>query len=53
MAAKGEATTDAAESVNLCMCENFKRENREILLVSVEPCGMLPLDGTVGKRHRR
>ncbi len=31
----GEAPTDAAESVNLCMCRHSKRENREILLVSV------------------
>jgi hypothetical protein len=32
---------------------NFKRENREILLVSVEQGGMSPRGGTVRKRHRR
>ena len=31
----GEAATDAAESENLCMCGHPKRENREILLVSI------------------
>ncbi len=36
----GEASADAAESVNLCMCRHPKRENREILLVSVGQCGM-------------
>ena len=30
----GEATTDAAESENLCMRRHPKRKNREILLVS-------------------
>ena len=30
----GEASTDAAESKNLCMRRHPKRENREILLVS-------------------
>ena len=30
----GEASTDAAESENLCMRRHPKRENREILLVS-------------------
>ena len=34
----GEALTDAAESVNLCMRRHSKRENREILLVSIEQC---------------
>ena len=31
----GEAATDAAESENPSMCGHSKRENREILLVSV------------------
>ncbi len=31
----GEASTDAAESKNLCMRRHPKRENREILLVSI------------------
>ena len=31
----GEALADAAESENLCMRRHSKRENREILLVSV------------------
>ncbi len=31
----GEASADAAESENLCMRRRPKRENREILLVSV------------------
>ena len=30
----GKASTDAAESQNLCMRRHPKRENREILLVS-------------------
>jgi len=30
----GEASTDAAESENLCMRRHPKRENREILLAS-------------------
>ncbi len=30
----GERLHDAAESENLSMCENFKRENREIPRVS-------------------
>jgi hypothetical protein len=32
--ATGERSSDTAESKNLCMPGNFKRENREILLVS-------------------
>ena len=36
----GEATTDAAESETLCMCRHPKRENREILLVSIGQRGM-------------
>ncbi len=31
----GEAAMDAAESETLCMCRHPKRENREILLVSI------------------
>ena len=31
----GEAAADAAESENLCMRGHSKRENREILLVSI------------------
>jgi len=34
-AATGKAHRDAAESKTLCMCGNSRRENREILLVSV------------------
>ncbi len=34
----GEAPTDAAESENLCMRRHSKRENREILLVSIGRC---------------
>ncbi len=40
----GEWLHNAAESKNLSMRENFKRENREILLVSVRHGGMLPVD---------
>ena len=36
----GERLRNAAESENLSMCGNFKRENREILLVSAGPGGM-------------
>ena len=35
----GKRPADVAESENLCMCGNFKRENREILLVSLPPGG--------------
>jgi hypothetical protein len=35
------------------MRENFKRENREILLVSILMVAMSLRDGTVGKRPRR
>ena len=31
----GERLNNTAESKNLSMCENFKRENRDILLVCV------------------
>ena len=37
----GEAVTDAAESVTLCMRRHPKRENREILWVSVGAGGMI------------
>ena len=37
----GERLHNAAESANLSMCENFKRENREILLASAGPSGMV------------
>lgn len=33
----GETRSDTAESENLCMRGNSKRENREILLVSARP----------------
>ncbi len=49
----GEAATDAAESKNLCMRRHPKRENREILLVSVRQRGYSPSGGTVRKRFRR
>ena len=37
--AKGESSADAAESETLCMRGNSRRENREILFVSVLPDG--------------
>lgn len=37
----GETATDAAESENLCMRRHSKRENRDILLVSVGQRGLL------------
>ena len=36
----GEAEADTAESENLSMCRHLKRENREILMVSVKACGI-------------
>ena len=39
----GEASTNAAESVILCMRRHPKRENREIPRVSVERGGMVAL----------
>ena len=36
----GEAEAGTAESENLSMCGYLKRENREILLVSVRACGL-------------
>ncbi len=35
----GEAEAGTAESENLSMCRHLKRENREVLLVSVRACG--------------
>ena len=40
MCRQGKTLSDAAESENLCMCGNSKRENREILLVSDRHGGM-------------
>jgi hypothetical protein len=37
---QGKTLSDAAESENLCMRGNSKRENREILLVSDRHGGM-------------
>ena len=45
--ANGESWRDAAESKTLCMRGNSRRENREILLVSVRPYGMSSRSGTV------
>ncbi len=49
----GEWLHNAAESKNLSMRGNFKRENREILLVSILMVAMSLRCGTVGKRPRR
>ena len=49
----GKTRSDTAESENLCMRGNFKRENREILLVSIWIVAMSHRDGTVRKRFRR
>ena len=46
---QGETRLNTAESENLCMRENSKRENREILLVSVRQGGLSP----VGRNGRR
>jgi hypothetical protein len=43
----GEQSSGTAESENLCMSENSKRENREILFVFTWK------GGTVRKRFRR
>ncbi len=51
--ANGESWRDAAESKTLCMRGNSRRENREILLVSVLTDGMSRQSGTVTERHRR
>jgi hypothetical protein len=45
--AKGESWRDAAESKTLSMRGNSRRENREVLLVSVRPYGMSSQSGTV------
>ena len=49
----GEWLHNAAESKNLSMCGNFKRENREILLVSSRQRHVDCSGGTVRKRRRR
>jgi hypothetical protein len=51
--ANGESWGDAAESKTLCMRENSRRENREILLVSAQPGEVSRQGGTVIERHRR
>ena len=52
----GEKHSDTAESETLCMCGNSRRENREILLVSVhllrQDCNAW-WNGTVRQRLRR
>ena len=50
---QGEIHSGTAESETLSMRGNFKRENREILLVSISTVVMSLRDGTVRKRHRR
>ncbi len=45
--ANGESWRDAAESKTLCMRGNSRRENREILLVSVRPGEVSRQGGTV------
>jgi hypothetical protein len=50
---KGESWRDAAESKTLCMRENSRRENREILLVSAQPGEVSRQGGTVIERQRR
>ena len=49
----GEAEADAAESMTLCMCGHPKRENREILLVSVVPSDNFRHGGTIRERLQR
>ena len=46
-------STDAAESLNLCMRRHSKRENREILSVSTLHCGVSRQWRTVSQRLRR
>jgi len=48
----GESCRDAAESKTLCMRGNFRRENREVLLVSDSQSGMSLRFGTVFKHLR-
>ncbi len=50
---QGEIRSGTAESENLSMRGNFKRENREILLVSTSIMVMSLRGGTVRKRLRR
>ena len=50
---QGEIRSGTAESQNLSMRGNFKRENREILLVSISIVVMSLRDGAVRKRFRR
>ena len=45
--AYGKVRANTAESANLCMRGNPKRENREVLLVSDPQGGMSPRIGTV------
>jgi len=48
----GKPCRDAAESETLGMCGNFRRENREVLLVSVLLSGMSRRIGTVSEHLR-
>ncbi len=50
--AYGKTHRDTAESKTLCMRENSRRENREILLVSDRQGGMSPQIGTVNEHLR-
>lgn len=50
---KGEHTLGTAESQNLCMLEKFQRENREILTVSIVPCGRSVRYGGTVSQHLR
>ena len=50
---QGKICSDTAESQNLSMRGNFRRENREILLVSTLIVAMSRRSGTVRKRLRR
>ena len=50
---QGEIRSGTAESEPLSMRGNFKRENREILLVSTSIVVMTLRGGTVRKRFRR
>ncbi len=49
----GKAMTDTAESETLCMRRHSKRENREILSVSLLYCGVSQRWRTVSQRLRR
>ena len=50
---QGKIRSGTTESENLSMRGNFKRENREILLVSISVVVMSRRGGTVRKRFRR